>query len=358
VTPRIALDVTPELIGSTGVARYSRELRRALAERDDCRIVPFALGRRSQPVPESVRHLPVPLRVIQRTWATMGLPRAEHLTGPVDLVHSLDLVPPPTARPLVVTVHDVVTAERPDLHARRSRIAQDRQWAALQRAAAVLAVSQSTGDALVARGLDAARLHITPNGLTPLPPPADPPVHDRPFVLVVGTLEPRKGHDVLLRAAAQTQAQAGDPAIVFAGPDGGQAQHLRDLAGQLHLAERLTILGPVSDAVLAGLYRDAAVLCMPSLGEGFGLPVLEGLAAGVPVVATDLPALREVADTAALLVAPGDVAALAGALTAALTDQATRARLKSAGPARAAHFTWEATAEATVRAYRAALAGA
>ena len=113
MTLRIALDVTPELIGSTGVARYSRELRRALQRRGDCEIHPFAVGRRFQPLPAGVRHLPVPLRVIQRSWAAVELPRAEHLAGAVDLVHSLDLVPPPSARPLVVTVHDVVTAERP-----------------------------------------------------------------------------------------------------------------------------------------------------------------------------------------------------------------------------------------------------
>ena len=350
---RIALDVTPELIGSTGVARYSRELRGALQQRDDCEIHPFAVGRRSQPLPAGVRHLPIPLRVIQRSWAALGLPRAEHLAGPVDLVHSLDLVPPPSARPLVVTVHDVVTAERPDLHAARARRMQAGQWGALTRAAAVLAVSRSTADALVARGVDPARIHVSPNGLTPLPAPVDPPVPAGPFVLAVGTMEPRKGHDLLLRAAALVP---GDVSIVFAGPDPGRGEALRALAHELGLGQRLTLLGPVSDAVLAGLYRDATLLCMPSLGEGFGLPVLEGLAAGTPTVASDLPALREVAGEAALLVAPGDVAALARALSAVLTDSGLRTRLRAAGPARAARFTWAATAEATVAAYRAALA--
>ncbi len=355
MTLRIALDVTPELIGSTGVARYSRELRHALARRDDCSISAFALGRRSHPLPADVRHLPVPLRIIQRGWAAAGLPRAEHIAGRVDVVHSLDLVPPPTTAPLVITVHDLVTAERPELHAARSRRMQEAQRRALSRAAAVLAVSRATADALAAHGVDRARLHVTPNGLTPLPPPVDPPVR-RSYLLVVGTLEPRKGHEVLLRALARARHR--DLEIVFAGPPAHGAATLTALAEQLGLADRLTLLGPVSDAVLAGLYRDAQVLCMPSLGEGFGLPVLEAMASGLPVLASDLPAIREVAGDAALLVAPGNADALADALTRILGDAPLRERLRAEGPARAAAFTWEATAEATVRAYRSALQAA
>jgi glycosyltransferase involved in cell wall biosynthesis len=170
---------------------------------------------------------------------------------------------------------------------------------------------------------------------------------------MVGTLEPRKGHDLLLRAVAEDGFD--DLAIVFAGPPAGRDAELRSLAQELGLADRLTILGRVDDAVLAGLYARAQVFCMPSLGEGFGLPVLEALAAGTPVVASDLPAIREVAGDAAVLVAPGDVAALAAGLGSAVSDGPLRERLCRRGRDRAATFTWEATAEATVRAYRAAV---
>lgn len=352
MTIRVALDVTPELIAATGVARYTRELRGALQAREDVAVRPFGLGRRSEPLPAGVRHLGVPLRAVHAAWRATGLPRAEQITGPVDVVHSLDLVPPPTRQPLVVTVHDLVTSDLPGLHPRRSGEMQRRQLAGLRRAAAIAAVSQSTAKALEAIGVNPARLHVTPNGLTQLPPAEDPPVPRRPFVLVVGTLEPRKGHDLLLEAVA---AASTDVAIVFAGPPNGRDEELRALADRLGLASRLTILGRVSDGVLAGLYRDAALLCMPSLGEGFGLPILEAMAAGAPVLASGLPALREVAGTAAEFTAPGDVTALSAALERLVGDPERLEQMRGLGRRRAERFTWQATAEATAAAYRAAL---
>lgn len=353
VTLRIGLDVTPELIGATGVARYSRELRQALQRREDCLVVPFALGRNSQPVPSGVQHFPVPLRVMHAAWRSVGAPRAERLAGPVDIVHSLDLVPPPTRLPLVITVHDLLTRELPSLHASRSRHMQRLQLAALDRAAAILAVSRSTADALVAHGVDASRIHVTANGLARLPPPVDPPIPPGPFVLVVGSLEPRKGHELLLRAVAQRPLA--EIRLVFAGPEVGRAEEVRQAAARLGLDGRLSLLGRVDDAVLAGLYRDATALCLPSLGEGFGLPVLEAMSFGTAVVASDVPALREVAGDAAVFAAAGDSNELGRQLERVIGDQELRDRLSRRGEERAESFTWERTAEATVRAYRAAL---
>lgn len=350
---RVALDVTPELIGATGVARYSRELRRALVQRADCEVRAFALSRRSQPVPDGVRHIPVPLRVAHASWKAIGLPRAEHLAGPVDIVHSLDLIPPPTRRPLVVTVHDLVTSELPGLHSARSEAMQREQLRSLRRAMVVLTVSGAIAEALAEHGVESDRIHVTPNGLTPLPPPGEPSLPGAPFILAVGTLEPRKAHDVLIRAFAASGLD--HMRLVFAGPTVGREAELEALAVELGVSARLTILGRVEDAELAGLYRQAILLCMPSLGEGFGLPVLEALASGLPVVASALPAIREVAGDAAVLVPAGDVDAMAAALKRVATDPALLARLASEGPARAAAFTWQATAAATVAGYQAAL---
>lgn len=351
---RVAFDATPELIASTGVARYSRELRRALAASGECAVNAFSVGRRSQPVPAEVRHLGVPLRTVHLTWRWLGRPRAEQLArADVDLVHSVDLIPPPTRLPLILTVHDLVTRELPALHDRRNARILDRRLAVLRKAAAVLAVSQSTADSLSELGIDPGRIHVTPNGSTELPEPAEIPLDGTPFILTVGTLEPRKGHEVLMRAFA-----AGDHGavnLVFAGPPAGRDAELRRLASELGIANRVRILGFVSDAVLAGLYRSAALVCMPSLGEGFGIPVLEALAARAPVVASDLPAIREVAGDAALLVAPGDVGALSVALRRALSDEAMQERLRRRGDERVAAFGWQATAQATLTAYRAAL---
>jgi hypothetical protein len=150
---RVALDVTPELFAATGVARYSRELGRALDAREDCEVLRFAVGRRTEQVAGAVQHLALPLRVVHPLWRVLSLPRAEQLTGQVDVVHSLDMLAPPTRLPLVVTVHDLAAVEYPDLHPPRTVAIQRRRLAQLQRAAAVIAVSASTAAALGASSL-------------------------------------------------------------------------------------------------------------------------------------------------------------------------------------------------------------
>jgi len=352
---RVGLDVSPELFASTGVARYSREIGRALDRRSDCEVHRLAFGRRTQSLPPRTSHLPVPLRALHLCWRALGMPRAESLARDVDVVHSLDLLAPPTRRPLVVTVHDVVAVEHTDLHSPRTVRLQRLRLESLSRAHVVVSVSQSTADELIARGVDPARIAVVPNGLTPLPDPVDPDLPPDPFVLAVGTLEPRKGHETLLRAFAA--ADLNGHRLVFAGPTAGRSGDLASLARELGVGERLTILGPVDDAVLAGLYRDAAALCMPSLAEGFGLPVIEAMSFGVPVIASDLDVMREVAGDGAVLVRPGSPEALAEALARVLGDAALRAGLREAGPGRAASFSWDAAAEATVLAYRRALNG-
>jgi glycosyltransferase involved in cell wall biosynthesis len=269
------------------------------------------------------------------------------------VVHSLDLIPPPTRLPLVVTVHDVVTADLPEMHPARSRRMQRAQLAALPRAAAVLAVSSTTAGALAERGVTQDRIYVTPNGLSRFPAPVDPPIPPGPFVLVVGSLEPRKGHELLLRALAR--ASLDHVRVVFAGPDGGREEEIRQLAARLGLDDRLRLLGRVDDAVLAGLYRDAAALCLPSHGEGFGLPVLEAMSFGTAVLASDLPALHEVAGDAALFAAVGEETEWSRQLQRVLGDDALRQQLGRQGRQRAELFSWDATAAETVRAYRAAI---
>jgi glycosyltransferase involved in cell wall biosynthesis len=358
MTVRVALDITPELFASTGVARYSRELGRALERRGDCEVVRIAVGRRTEPPgAERVRHLPVPLRILHPAWRVLSFPSAELIAGRIDVVHSIDLIPPPTSRPLVLTVHDLAAVERSELHPARTVAMQRRRLAALGRAAAVIAISRATAERLVRRGVDRERVHVTPLGLTPLPPPERAPLPEGRFVLAVGTLEPRKAHDVLLLAFAAA-SPPDDVRLVFAGPTpDGRADVLRGLAARLGIGDRLQILGAVDDARLSALYRAADLLCMPSLDEGFGLPVLEAMSVGLPVVASDIPALRELGGDAAVFVPAGDAQAVASALSRVLEDSALRVQLAGAGEARAAQFTWDATAAATIQAYESALAG-
>lgn len=350
---RVALDVTPLIAGSTGVARYARELGAALAGQG-VDLAPFAVGRALRPVPAGARHLRVPLRVVQRSWRLTGRPRAEDLVGPVQVVHSLDLAICPSTRPTVATVHDLAAVDHPGLHPRRAVAQQRARLVALAQARVVLADSAATARALVSHGAaGAGRVQVVPLGLSALPSPVDPPV-DGPFLLAVGELCPRKGYECLVQALAQ--AGLGPLKLVLAGPDGGCGPGLDALAAREGLGSRLVVLGRVDDAVLAGLYRDALALCLPSWAEGFALPVLEAMAAGLPVVASDLEVVAELAGDAAVLVAPGDVAAWAGALSDLVADAGLRHRLASAGPPRAAGFTWEAAAQATIAAYRQALA--
>ncbi len=352
MTLRVGLDVTPELFAATGVARYSRELGRELDRRDDCEVVRFAIGRRTVSPSPGTRRLPVPLRAVHPAWRWAGLPRAEHLCGRVDVVHSVDLLAPPTRRPVVLTVHDLAAIEHPKLHSPRTVALQRRRMAQAAAAQAVLAVSAATRDALLARGVPAGRVHVTPLGLTRLPPPVEPPLPPGPMVLSVGTREPRKRHELLIRAFANV---GGDARLVLAGPPAGRDGLLRDLATRVGVAERMTILGPVDDAALAGLYARASVACTASQDEGFGLPVLEAMSIGVPVLVSNVPALRELTGEAGLTFAPGDVDALADGLRWILSHPAEARALGRRGRERAAAYTWAATAETTMAAYRAAI---
>lgn len=350
---RVALDVTATITGSTGVARYARQLEAALIGQG-VETAPYAIGRARHPVPAGVRHLAVPLRVVQRSWAWTGMPRPESFIGPVDVVHALDLAPPPSRLPVVATVHDLTAVDYPDLHPPR-RVAQQRtQLRTLGRARVVIADSQATRERLIAHGIDGAAIVVVPLGRTgPQGEPSSPNRH-RPYLLAVGEVTRRKGHDVLLRAFARADLDGVE--LVLAGPDGFDAGFRTQLIAELGIADRVDVLGRVDDATLASLYAGALALCFPSRAEGFGLPVVEAMGAGLPVVAGDIDVLREVARENALFVKPGDDEALAASLEQIVGDRALRNKLSAGGRERAAAFTWERTARMTIDAYRRALA--
>jgi glycosyltransferase involved in cell wall biosynthesis len=343
----VGYDVTATTTGRTGVARYGRELVAAV---ERCGVEPrlFAVGRGRFDPPPQTRRIRLPVRAVAPVWRHLRVPRAEWLVPGVRLVHTLDMTPPPTRRPVAVTVHDVAALEHPDLHSRVQVTQQRRQLAALSRVQLVCAVSQSTADALVRHGIPAQRIAVTPLGVTRMPAP-QPPGLEPPYLLVVGELAARKGLPGLVRAfrdADLPQALR----LVLAGPPGHRADEVLR-----HLDDRVIALGAVSDAQLAGLYAGATALCFPSLAEGFGLPVLEAMAAGLPVVASDIDVVREVAGDAARLVAAGDVTAWRSALEQLWDDPDGRAERAAAGRARAGEFTWDRTAALTVDAYRGVL---
>jgi glycosyltransferase involved in cell wall biosynthesis len=282
----------------------------------------------------------------------------DRLAGDADIVHATGLLTPPALRPLVVTVHDVAAVRYPKLHPARHVRQQRTQLRALDRAAAILTVSQATADDLVQVGVRPERIVVAPLGLSSLPQAAAGRLtaeRKRGYILTVGESSPRKRYDVVLRALTRVDR---DLELVMAGPPAADEERLRSLVRALGLGRRVRRLGAVSDAALAGLYRDALALCFPSVAEGFGLPVLEAMAAGLPVVARDIPVARELAGDAAIYLAGDDERVWAEAIEALASDAELRERCSSAGRARAAEFTWDRTAAATLKAYRIAADGA
>jgi glycosyltransferase involved in cell wall biosynthesis len=253
------------------------------------------------------------------------------------------VVPPTRARALV-SVHDLTPLRFPEL-------ANDdtRQYPALLRRALARGSEVQTGSAFIAAeivellGAAPDRVHVVPYGVTV---GAGDPAKGRaqaggPYVLALGTVEPRKDLPSLVKAFDAVAAVEPELRLVVAGPDGWGVEAYAAAVAAAHHRDRIVRLGWVADDARADLLAGAAVFAYPSRYEGFGLPPLEAMAAGVPVVTTAAGSLPEVVGDAAVLVEPGDVGALATGLTLALTDEATRAGLVERGRARAAGFSWD-----------------
>jgi glycosyltransferase involved in cell wall biosynthesis len=330
-----------------GRGRVVRELLAALAARDDehrfrlyCREPGDDYGDRFEWVPIAS---PDPL------WHLRAAARASRECD-VFLSTNSYLTAWFTRIPCSVIVYDLVPfVEGARSQARAARIERATIRPALRRAAALLCISEATRSDLVARFPRAAgRAHVVPLGADPRFASAqrDPAVEerhglDRPYVLAVGTLEPRKN---LERLIAAWRGLDGTHALALVGPRGWEEERIVEAAR----AGDVRLLGRVSDEDLAALYAGCACFAYPSLYEGFGLPVLEAMAAGAPVLTSNVSSLPEVAGDAALLVDPLDTEALRAGLERLLSDEALRADLAARGRERAALFTWDRTAAATL----------
>jgi glycosyltransferase involved in cell wall biosynthesis len=219
---------------------------------------------------------------------------------------------------------------------------------ALEQAAAVLVISEKTRQDL----LDcypipdlASKTTVVPLGFDATQAPGPLPEGLQPgFILAVGTIEPRKNYPRLLSAYRALRSRIGAPPLVIAGRPGWA---FGDTLERIRTEPGVRYLGHVDDAMLAALYESAAVLAFPSLYEGFGLPLLEAMARGLPAVAGNVGAMPELAGDAAVLVDPEDVDSIASALERVLGDEALRARLSAEGRKRASGFTWERSAQLT-----------
>ncbi len=373
---RIALDVSAVPDRPVGAGVYTIALARALAVHPDIVLAlvsredhaerwhgiaggaeVHALAPRSRPARVAWEHLQG-ARAAARLDADVW--HGPHYTMPARLT-----------TPAVVTIHDLTFFDSPETH-ERVKVAWFRTAirTSARRAARLVCVSDHTAarlDALVPGhapvtvallGVDHERFRVTGTGAAGDADLALLAAHGvtPPYIAFVGTAEPRKNLPALVEAFARISADRPDLRLVLAGGDGWGVAALRAAITAHRVATRVVRPGYLSDEAVAALYRRAEVVAYPSLAEGFGLPALEAMACGAPLVTARGTAMDEIVDDAAVQVDPLDVAAIADGLRAAL-DPTAAARMRAAGPRAAAGSTWERCAQAHVDAYRLALGG-
>jgi glycosyltransferase involved in cell wall biosynthesis len=376
----IAVDYTPAALQGAGIGRYTRELIRALvpllapAERLTL-LYPRERGpfEPATPWPPAVtwRRLPLPDRWQTILWHRLRLPLAvDWLTGPFDLFHAPNfLLPPVRHGKTVLTIHDLAFLIHPEYaYPALQRFLATAVPRALARADHILADSEATRqDAIRLFGLSRERISVIGAGVEPRFRPLDRqtlgPVAVRygldafPFVLTVGTLEPRKNTDGLIRAFATARRAVGFPHhLVIVGDRGWLYEKIFAEVARQQAESFVHFLGFVPDADLPALYNLADLFVYPSHYEGFGLPVLEAMACGTPVLCTDTSSLPEIAGHAAWLVPTDDDEALTAALIHLLTEPERRRELSRRGPPQAARWTWDQAARRLLAVYRSLLA--
>jgi len=276
----------------------------------------------------------------------------------VDLYHSTAYALPAIggAGPAtVLTVHDLVADVFPAALSRRHRMAFRRTFRSAVTACRVIAVSESTRRDLLRRyEVAPERVVVVPNGVAAAFRSVEGAAtsgFQAPFLLYVGGLDPLKNVPFLLEVLARARRQDGALALVAIGEEGPRREALAEAARAAGLADAVHLPGYVDDARLAAAYREARAFVFPSRYEGFGLPPLEAMAAGCPVVSSPAGSLAEVLAGAAILKAPDDAEGWAAAVHELAVDPALRRRLVDAGRARAASFTWAAAARRTLAVY-------
>lgn len=340
---RIGIDHRAAHAGSGGIAVYARELARALEQRfpdDDVRRFEHTLRRTGAPTRRAGAALATRLGVA-----------VERVLGPLDVFHLTDFARVTARAPVVATIHDVLFETLPDCYppAVRKRLRAVTQ-ALLRVADHVVVPALRVRDAVCERfGVPPERVHVTPLGSRGLPT-VDVSRHEVPTVLVVGTLIPRKNHLRLVEAFAGLPQPA---RLVVAGGRGWEAD--RVLAA-IERTPHVTYVEAPTDETLAGLYAQAHLVAVPSLDEGFGLPVVEALAMSKPVLVGRDTTCADIAGDAALAVDVTDVEAIRDGLRRLLADVRLAERLVARAPERAAEFTWAKTAEATRAVYARAVA--
>ena len=350
----VALDGRMLRHDRAGIGRYIWRLQEALGALPHAGIdLELLVDRRGcLPGKPSLRARQVFVPVRNRLERVL-LPRA--LRG-ADLVHFPDHgIPVGVSRPSVVTVHDISFLSHPDTHAASSRGHYGTAIRTLRRARAIIAVSGHVRSALVERGLiEAGRVTVVPEA-PGLPVSTDACKHRMwplPFALLVGTVQPRKNVALAARAFAASRF-AREGSLLIVGSLGYRGSEIIRSVRARQDNESVRFLGRVADTTLARLFGQAEFVLMPSRDEGFGLPALEAMAFGTPVIAARAGALPELVGDDALLIDPDDADGLTAAIDRLADDAGLRAALGARGRARAGDFSWERTARGTLAVYEA-----
>ena len=371
---RLSVDVSAVPARPVGAGHYTLALVTALAARDDVALTLVCRrgddGRWSMVAPGARVVADAPLhRPVRLVWEQTVLPvvlRHQH----VDVHHSPHYTMPEVARlPRVVTVHDLTFFDHPEWH-ERSKIPVFRRAikVAAHHASALICVSEHTARRLEERAPPRGPVHVVHHGVDhqrfrPDPPGgemADSAVLARfgvrsPFVAFVGTIEPRKSVDQLVRAFDRMASAHPDLRLVLAGTPGWGVEAVDAAIGSARHGDRVVRTGYVPDEAVPALLRRAAAVAYPSAEEGFGMPALEALACEAPLVTTKGSVMEEVVGDAALLVAPGDIRALSGALDMLVRGDARLDDRRALGRDIASRYTWETCAEGHMAVYRSVL---
>ena len=376
---RIAIDYTPAIAQGAGIGRYARSLVDAMVRLhsgDNYLLFSADAPTATRPFPQDAdvetrvigfAGRPIGNRSMTILWHRLRLPLpVELLTGRADVMHGLDFTAPPSlGTPRVVTIYDLAYLTHPQYATPRLvRYLSAVVPRSLRRADAIVAISERTAaDLATYYGVSRERITV----ITPGVDGSFAPVTDaqalatidaryrleHPLTLAVGTIEPRKNFDQLIAAFAQARRQPGGPRMLaIAGRRGWLYEGVFRAIEEYDVGGAVRFLEYVPDADLATLYSTADALAMPSAYEGFGIPVIEAMACGTPVICSDGGALPEVAGAAALVVPVGDIGQLAEALVEVTSDTVLCERMRVLGLNRASQFRWEHAARQHLEVYR------